>query len=655
MALTCIKLVKAATCAAIIAAAPHFAFAAAADTDLLTLKDAAQKGNWRVLDQLRPRFSGHPLEAYPTYWLLSGQLAHTDPAEVRAFLARYPDSPLSETLRRDWLKSLAVAGNWTVFRAEHPSLVSDDAEIACYALQDRIARGDAEAQVEARALFNSPRETPVNCDSVFAPLADAKWISNEDIWERARRLLAANQVKEARRVIALLPKAQLINEKSLDRAAAEPSAFLARESRERPTLMARGPRELVLFAIIRLARSKPEEAAERLAAFAPRLGSTTAEFAWGHVALQAAMSHQPRALDYYAMAKDAALTEAQIAWKARAGLRTGNWKLVLAAIQAMAPQEARDPTWRYWRARALRQLGENEASAALMKGLAHEITFYGLLAAEELQLPVTLDWNVAPPTAQDLERIRARPGVQRALLLYSIGLGNEALREWIWTLRGLDDRELLAAAEAARQANEPDRAINTADKTVQIHDFTQRYPIPHRETLAASARQWDLDEAIVYSIIRQESRFIADVRSRVGATGLMQLMPATARWVAKQIPIASYSQDMLTQPEVNIRMGTYYFRRVLDDLGHPLLATAAYNAGPGRARRWRDERPLEGAIYAETIPFSETRDYVKKVFANAWFYRHRLTGKNGSLHQLLGTVPGRTSEPAGTVATNAIP
>jgi len=654
MALTCIKWAKSAACAAIIAAVPQFAPAAALDADLAALKEAAQKGHWRAFDQLRPRFAGHPLEAYPAYWLLTAQLSKADPAEVRAFLARYPESPLSESLRRDWLKSLAAAGNWESFRAEHPRLVADDPGITCFALQERIARGDAEAEVEARALFNSPRETPSNCDLVFAPLADARRISAEETWERTRRLLAANQIREARRANALLPRARAMNEKSLDRAAADPSAYLAREAREKPTLMARTPRELVLFALVRLARTKPDEASDRLLVFAPRLGSSSTEYAWGHVALHAAMSHLPRALDYYAMARDAPLTDTQLAWKARAALRAGNWKTVLAAIQALSPEEARDSTWRYWRARALRQLGETEAPAALLRGLAREIGFYGLLAAEELQVPVAIDWNVAPPSPAELDRIRAVPGVQRALALYAAGLDNEALREWIWAVRSLDDRDLLAAAEAARLANEPDRAINTADRTVQVHDFTQRYPIPHRDVLAASARQWDLDEAIVYSIIRQESRFMPEVRSRVGATGLMQLMPATARWVAKQIPVQPFNQEMLAQPEVNIRMGTYYFRRVLDELGHPLLATAAYNAGPGRARRWRDERSLEGAIYAETIPFSETRDYVKKVFANAWFYRHRLTGKNASLKQLLGTVSGRSANPSSAIAA-AIP
>jgi soluble lytic murein transglycosylase len=325
---------------------------------------------------------------------------------------------------------------------------------------------------------------------------------------------------------------------------------------------------------------------------------------------------------------------------------------VLAAIQALPAEEAREPAWRYWRARAWKQLGEAEVAAGLLRGLAGEFGFYGLLAAEELGVAPTPEWNAIRPAAAELDRVRALPGIERALALYRLGLDAEGLREWLWALRGLDDRSLLAAAEVARLASVPDRAIATADRTVQIHDFTQRYPIPHREALGAAARQWSLDEAMVYSIIRQESRFMPEARSRVGATGLMQLMPATARWVARQIPVQPYRQDMLVLPETNILMGTYYFRRVLDDLGHPILAAAAYNAGPGRARRWRDQRALEGAVYIETIPFNETRDYVKKIFANAWFYRHRLAGHAGSLRQQLGTVGGRASDPAGAMASN---
>jgi soluble lytic murein transglycosylase len=232
-------------------------------------------------------------------------------------------------------------------------------------------------------------------------------------------------------------------------------------------------------------------------------------------------------------------------------------------------------------------------------------------------------------------------------------MNQEAFREWVFGLRAMDDRAYLAASEIAAQAGLADRAIGAAERTASLHDYTRRYPIPYRDSLAAASRQWNVDEAILFGLIRQESRFNTAIKSRVGATGLMQLMPATASWVARQIPVPSYRPALLVQPDINVTMGTYYFHRVLADLGDPVLATAGYNAGPGRAKRWRDAKPLEGAIYAESIPFNETRDYVKKVMANAWFYTHRLTGSTASLRRLMGTVPGRIPGEATSVA--AIP
>jgi len=443
-----------------------------------------------------------------------------------------------------------------------------------------------------------------------------------------------------------MPRRHQVTDKQLDRIQAEPLQFLLRE---KAAVLTRSRRELVLYAIERLARSKADDAADRLEAFAARLEGD-AGYAWAQVAWQAALDHNPHALEWYAKAADTPLTESQLEWRVRAGLRGQRWKDVLAAIQALPPELAREPTWRYWRARALRELGEKDAADGLLRTLAGQPTFYGLLASEELGQPYVPEWNGFQPQATDLERVRSYAGIQRALALYRVGLDNEALREWLWAIRGLDDRDLLAAAELAHQANVSDRAINTANRTVQLHDFAQRYPMPHRELLTQASRQWDMDEALVYAIIRQESRFMAEARSRAGAAGLMQLMPATARWVARQMPMQPFQVGMLTRPEVNIPMGTYYFRRVLDALAHPILATAAYNAGPARARRWRDDKPLEGAIYTETIPFNETREYVKQVFTNAYFYKHRLTGKPANLHQLLGTVPGRDSDTASFAA-----
>jgi len=620
-----------------------------AEAELIAAREAGARGLPRALEAWRARHPAHPLEPYAHYWQLAATLPRADAAEVRAFLARHDGTPLADTLRREWLKAVGNAGDWDAFRTEHARLVSDDPEVACLALQERLGRGDAEAAGEARALFASARETPPACDPVFAALASSGRIKEAEAWDRLRVLLANNQLRDARRTNALLPPRAALDERALDRGAADPLRYLARE---RTTVWNRAARELASFAIIRIARGgRAAEAAERLVEMQARLGADTTQFTWGHIGYQAAMNHDPRALEYYERAGNVPLGEAQAAWKARAALRAGDWKALLAAIQALPADQAREPAWRYWRARAWRQVGETEVADGLLRSLAGDLGFYGLLASEELGVTPAPLWDAARPVAAELDRVRDVPGIQRALALYGLGLDNEALREWLWALRGLDDRSLLAAAEVALQANVPDRAIATADRTVQIHDFAQRYPIPHRDALAAAARQWSLDEAFVYSIIRQESRFMPWARSRVGATGLMQLMPTTARWVAKQIPVQPYRQEMLAQPDTNILMGAYYFRRVLDDLGHPVLATAAYNAGPGRARRWRAEGALEGAVYVETIPFNETRDYVKKVFANAWFYRHRLEGKATSLRQALGKIPGRAAE-AGAIASN---
>ena len=623
-----------------------------AEGALALAREAAQRGNFKPLEAWRAQYPAHPLEPYAQYWQLAGSVERVDPAVVRAFLDRHPETPFADSLRREWLRSLGAAARWDLFRAEHPRFAGEDAEIACYSMQERLARADAELATEARSLFMAGREAPAACDPVFTALGAAGEITEAQVWERMRKLLAANVVPQAKRLNAMLPPRARLNEKTIDRAASDPAAFLARE---KSPILSRGAKELVVFALTRLGRSRPEEAAERLGAFAGRLGPEATTFTYGQVAWHAALAHHPRALEWYAAAQDTPLTDAQVAWRARAAMRAGAWKELLAAIQALSPAEARDATWRFWRARALAALGEAEAARGLLQGVANEHNFYGILAAEELGIARAPDWNGWKPQRADLERIAARPGVQRALALYRLDYDAEAFREWVWTLRGLDDRDLLSAAELARQAGETDRAVNTADRTVQLHDFSQRYPMPHRDAVAAAARQWGMDEALLYALIRQESRFMPEARSRVGATGLMQLMPATARWVARQIPLQNYRPELLTRPEVNVQMGTYYFGRVLAELGHPMLATAAYNAGPGRARRWREERAIEGAVYAETIPFTETRDYVKKVFANAWFYRHRLTGQVGSLRALAGMVPGRNGEPASSAYASNIP
>jgi soluble lytic murein transglycosylase len=247
-----------------------------------------------------------------------------------------------------------------------------------------------------------------------------------------------------------------------------------------------------------------------------------------------------------------------------------------------------------------------------------------------------------PPTAEERQAAETHPARVRGLALIRADLRLDGLREWNWALTGMNDRQLLAAADFAQRSEVIDRAINTADRTQLEHDFTQRYPTPFLAQVAPRASDVDLDPAWVYGLMRQESRFIMDAKSSAGAKGLMQLMPATAKWVAKKIGMADYHPGKVTDMDTNVRLGTNYMRMVMDSLdNHPVLASAAYNAGPGRARKWRAETPLEGAIYAESIPFNETRDYVKKVMANVMHYAAVMGLATPTLTSRLGTIRPR--------------
>ena len=293
--------------------------------------------------------------------------------------------------------------------------------------------------------------------------------------------------------------------------------------------------------------------------------------------------------------------------------------------------------------------GQRLAANAIFLALSRELHYYGQLAQEELgpvaQAPVI---NIKMG-GDDLAAIGRDPGIARALVLQDLGLRSDATQEWNWAIRGMSDPQLLAAAELARRNEWYDRAINTAERTRELHDFDLRFIAPYRELAQQAARENQIDEAWVFGLMRQESRFINVARSSVGASGLMQIMQATARWIAQRLGIKGFDPQHMQDPGKNIRFGAYYLKHVQTSLdGSPVLATAAYNAGPSRAQRWRDTAPMESAVYIESIPFAETRDYVKKVMSNAMYYAARFGQPSVLLKDRLGTVPARkiTVQPA---------
>jgi soluble lytic murein transglycosylase len=318
---------------------------------------------------------------------------------------------------------------------------------------------------------------------------------------------------------------------------------------------------------------------------------------------------------------------------------------VQSAIEALPESDRQQPAWRYWRARALVAQDRRDDAKSLYEALAAHLDFYGLLAADALGRTAALRGSESPRAPLDeaaLAKFGAREDVKRVVMLARLDLRLDALREWAYAVKDVDDDALLLAAEYARRAGLYDRAIFTAERTSSRVDLGLRYLAPYRDQFAAAAKEQGIDVELLYGIARQESRFVSDIVSSAGAVGLMQLMPATARWVAKKLSVVDYTSTRIADVDVNTQFGAFYFRHWLDRLGLPALAAAAYNAGPSRARAWQPAAaPLEGAIWVETIPFNETRDYVKRVLANATLYAQMLDRPYVSLTQRLGTVMPR--------------
>ncbi|HTJ53934.1 MAG TPA: transglycosylase SLT domain-containing protein [Nitrosospira sp.] len=620
------------------------ALVAGAEDDFVAMRQAFQTGDAVRVALYAQRLQGHVLEPYAAYYQLRPQLenAIASPDLVRKFLFRYQDTPLADRLRGEWLKTLGKTQQWELFAEVYPALINRDTELTCYSLEQRLATSDISAHNEARPLWFSARDLPESCTTVFESLVNAGVLTVEDIWMRLRLALEAGNVGVAKRVNQYLPESQALNERKLATATENPLRYLEKHRNEIKT---RADREIALFAILRLARSGPDQAYAYWARIRERFSEAEHSYFMVQLADQAARRLNPRALSWFteaaASSEPAALTDAQLGWKTRAALRAGDWELVLGTIEAMSLAEQQAGVWRYWKARALKAAGKPTEANAILAPLSTEHNFYGQLAEEELGVTIGAPTESHKATAQEIAMIERLQGVRRALVLYRLNLRTEATREWAWVIRDLDDRRLLAAAEVARRNGIYDRAIHTADKTVQYHDFSLRFLAPHRDALRELLSQQELDEAWVYGLIRQESRFVSDAKSSAGATGLMQLMPGTAKWVAKRLGMRKPPKT-LAEVNTNLTLGTYYLKHVLTiSDNQPLLASAAYNAGPSRAWQWRDEKPLEGAIYAETIPFSETRDYVKKVLSNSMYYASTFGHSVTTLKQRLGVVASK--------------
>ena len=609
---------------------------ARADEDtFMLLREASRQGDAAKATAYASRLPDHEFAPYVDYYRLKPQLRTASSAEVLGFLTRHDGSAIAERMRIDWLYELGRARDWNNFDQQLPLVVAnDDLQLKCYALLSRLAKGENVA-ADARLLLLQPPAYGDACAALLSSLAQSGQFSADDLLFQLRLAGEMDATGPARRTALLLGASDTRAAQAVD----VPALAMARGLGEN-----RAERAIYLVAVSRLARTTLKLAVVALEKNAPRLDPTELAIGWAGIAHAASLALDPDAYIYWQNAAAAPLTIEQFQWKTRIALRRQDWKTVADTINAMPARLRSDPTWTYWLARAIQAPvnGAHQAQAqALFQRIADRNHFYGQLALEELGQKIAIPPAAPALTPVEIAAVEGNQGLQRALRFFKLRLRAEGPREWNWELRKFSERELLAAAEFARRHDILDRMVHTSERTRTVFDYTQRFPAPHLDILSPTAQELGLDKAWVYGLIRQESRFILDARSNVGASGLMQVMPGTGDYVARKIGLADYVKGKLTDLRTNIVLGANYMNMVLEGAGGSQpVATAAYNAGPGRPRRWRANlsEPMEGAVFAESIPFTETRIYVKNVMANATNYAALFENKPQSLKARLGQV-----------------
>ena len=619
------------------------------DDVILEMNQAFKKNDKAQLSRLLPKAKGHALEPWAAYWEMRVRLDQASTAEIQEFLTTYAGTYAEDRLRNDWLLQLGRQRDWALIAQEYPRFrMNDDREVRCYALGTEAQLSKPETPAELKKLWYALRESDDGCTTVAEKLHDAKKLDSLDVWRKARLAMDNNRPRTAQGALNI-ESAELGKQAILIHA--DPQKYLDK----RIVAFTRKRKELSVLALIRIANTDPDKAAQLLEKkWGLMLSKEEHNWTWGVIGKQAAQKLQDNAHQYFSkVSRNQDLNDDLLAWKARAALRQGDWKAVAATLDAMEDAK-NDATWIYWKARAQLSTATTDAqraeATAALKSIAGVKGFYEQLALEELGQPITAPAKPAPLTAQEKAVANQNAGLQRALYALNLGLRSEGNREWnystnLHTPGGMSERELLAAADLACSKQVWDRCINTSDRTKTQIDFDQRFPMPLKDTVLRKAKEVQLDPAYVYGLIRQESRFIMDAKSVVGASGLMQVMPATAKWTAKKIGLTNFQVNQLNEHETNVAIGTGYLKLVLDDFdGSMPLAAAAYNAGPSRSRAWRKGPVLEAAIWAENIPFTETRDYVKKVLSNTTNYAAIITGQPQSLKARLGTVGPRNAQ-----------
>jgi soluble lytic murein transglycosylase len=599
----------------------------------LDAEKALQQGRLSEFKRLKEKCRHYPLYPYLEQADLSRRIKQVSLAEYQHFVRHYGQSPLTESLQSQFLQTAAQQKKWQAFLAAYTP--TNNTTLQCQYLEAQLNQGKHQDLILSKigGLWLNEQSPPAACEPVFSQFERSRHRTHALVWKKIKLSIESNQFKTAKRLTRYLKS----NEHPLvdlwiwvqknPQIVSKQSYFQSKH----PAVL-----EILVSGMVAMAKTDPEKAIQVWKTLSNK--QPFKDRHWGTVVREIALSfnrkRHPSAAKWLDHVPETHLDETVREAKIRVALSKEDWPLVLHQLHRLPEKLKTSEQWQYWQARALEKVGKIKESQQLFSELAQVRSYYGLLSKQQLNSNISVYHKKRTLSQPVIQKIARNQAILRVQELNALGRKQKAKSEWLYLTQNISDEEKHGAAVLALRWNMPNFAILALSHAKDNHDLSLRFPIVHKNTIFSSAAKEGIDPALIFAVTRQESAFMANASSSAGALGLMQLMPSTAKMVAKQKKIKLDHNNTLFNPETNIRLGSSYLRMMLDTHKHPVLAIAAYNAGPGRIKQWLPRGPLPADNWIEIIPFYETREYVKNVLTYIVIYQQLLGHKPKLSHHM---------------------
>lgn len=591
--------------------------------EFLQAKQALAAGKEEEFQRLANQLHGYPLYPYLVYANLKEHLDEASSEQILKFIQDYSNTPLAEKLRYNWLLTLGEEEKWPLFLSYYKP--SDDVELECYYASALVATHQNETAFRiVPKLWLTGKSSPAACQPAFVAWQKAGKLTTSLIWQRIVLAMKNGNMQLVNYLAQFLPSSDQAKVKLWQQVHVNPSLVLQTNLFN---INKDHDKQIIMDGINKLSKKNLQLIEQEWPALQQQYSFREADeqSLTQTIAVALARNLNPDAMTWLLKVKPQYTDNATREWRIRLALLNKNWDEVNKWINQLSPVEKNSLCWRYWQGRAYAELGNTQAAQQIYNELASKVDYYGLLASEQLNkpyTPITTTYSIDQTLVNNVSRI---PAMQRAHELYILDFIGDARSEWQWAISKMDDPQLQAAAILAKQWKWPDRTILTAAKAKLRSDMSLRFPVAYRQAVLFWSKHNGLDPAWVLGIMRQESYFMRDSKSWVGAIGLMQLMPDTANIFLKHMKLSASTENLINA-ELNIRLGTAFLKDLLKQFnGNETIATAAYNGGPTRMMRYAKLYPTLGKeIWTEILPFQETRDYVKQVTLGEAIYKREL-------------------------------